>query len=125
MNTYYEDTLYPLQDRVLRKIDELQTPFYLTGGTVLSRCHFHHRYSDDLDFFVNNDAQFQKFAEDILEGLADFSVSVTLRSKTYYSLLIDSILKVDLVNDIPSHIGGFNSSPLFSKIDTVENIRHW
>jgi len=30
------------------------TPFYLTGGTALSRGYFNHRYSDDLDLFVNN-----------------------------------------------------------------------
>jgi predicted nucleotidyltransferase component of viral defense system len=27
--------------------------FYLTGGTALSRAYLNHRYSDDLDFFVN------------------------------------------------------------------------
>ena len=50
MNSYYKDTLYPLQDKVLKLIDSLQTPFYLTGGTALSRCYFNHRYSYDLDF---------------------------------------------------------------------------
>jgi predicted nucleotidyltransferase component of viral defense system len=28
------------------------TPFFLTGGTALSRYYTHHRYSDGLDFFV-------------------------------------------------------------------------
>ncbi len=122
MNTYYANTLYPLQDKILKQIDALQTPFYLTGGTVLSRYNFHHRYSDDLDFFVNNDKQFQELAENILRALGDYAVTVTSRSETYYSFFIDKMLKVDLVNDIPTHIGGFITSPLFSKIDTVENI---
>lgn len=32
--------------------------FYLTGGTALSRFYLHHRYSDDLDLFVNRDKEF-------------------------------------------------------------------
>ena len=27
----------------------MSLPFYLTGGTALSRCYYHHRYSEDLD----------------------------------------------------------------------------
>lgn len=67
MNSYYTDTLYPLQDKVLKIIDALGTPFYLTGGTALSRCYLHHRYSDDLDFFVNNEPKFVKvdFVNDV------------------------------------------------------------
>ncbi|MEK6794959.1 MAG: nucleotidyl transferase AbiEii/AbiGii toxin family protein [Spirochaetota bacterium] len=45
----YENTLYPLQNKVCRLVEESGTPFYLTGGTALSRCYYHHRYSDDLD----------------------------------------------------------------------------
>jgi len=32
----------------------LPVEFYLTGGTTLSRVYLHHRYSDDLEFFVND-----------------------------------------------------------------------
>ncbi len=31
---------------------KLETPFYLTGGTALSRHYFNHRYSDDIVLFV-------------------------------------------------------------------------
>ena len=51
---YYLNKLYPLQDRVLRIIETQNQGFYLTGGTALSRFYLNHRYSDDLDFFVNN-----------------------------------------------------------------------
>ncbi|MDR0551108.1 MAG: nucleotidyl transferase AbiEii/AbiGii toxin family protein [Spirochaetaceae bacterium] len=30
------------------------TAFFLTGGTALSRAYYNHRYSDDLDFFLDN-----------------------------------------------------------------------
>lgn len=59
-NSYYNDTLYPLQDKVLKLIDDLDTPFYLTDGTALSRCYLNHRYSDDLDLFVNDKPHFFK-----------------------------------------------------------------
>lgn len=40
---------------VLRKLaehNELASLFYLAGGTALAEYYFHHRYSDDLDFFT-------------------------------------------------------------------------
>jgi len=37
--------LYPLQDGVLRIVQGLALPFYLTGGTALSRHYFAHRHS--------------------------------------------------------------------------------
>ncbi|MGI5097497.1 nucleotidyl transferase AbiEii/AbiGii toxin family protein [Treponema socranskii] len=48
---YYEENLYGLQNGVLNIVKNLDVPFYLTGGTALSRGYYHHRYSDDLDFF--------------------------------------------------------------------------
>ena len=50
---YYEESLYPLQNKILRAVNGLSSPFYLTGGTALSRGYFNHRYSDDLDFFAS------------------------------------------------------------------------
>lgn len=47
---YYEESLYRLQNGVLNTVKSLNTPFYLTGGTALSRGYYNHRYSDDLDF---------------------------------------------------------------------------
>lgn len=45
---HYNNVLYPLQDKVFPLFND--TPFYLTGGTALSRGYFNHRYSDDLDY---------------------------------------------------------------------------
>jgi len=42
---YYQNTLYPFQDKVLETIGKLPVGFYLTGGTALSRAYIHHRYS--------------------------------------------------------------------------------
>lgn len=53
---YYRESLYPCQNEVMKLVDGLGAPFYLTGGTALSRHYFNHRYSDDLHFFLNNDS---------------------------------------------------------------------
>ncbi len=121
-NTYYKDKLYPLQDKVLQIIGTLDTPFYLTGGTALSRCYFNHRYSDDLDFFVNKDANYQTHVAKIVDGLADLGITELRKFDTFTSFMVDGLLKVDLVNDIPSHIGDFNAFGIFSKVDNLQNI---
>ncbi|MBN1663686.1 MAG: nucleotidyl transferase AbiEii/AbiGii toxin family protein [Deltaproteobacteria bacterium] len=48
---FYQETLYPFQDGILNIVKKLSTPFYLTGGTALSRHYFNHRFSDDLSLF--------------------------------------------------------------------------
>ena len=60
---YYSKKLYSLQDGVMSIIKELNAPFFLTGGTALSRHYFNHRYSNDLDLFVISDPDFQDWNE--------------------------------------------------------------
>lgn len=123
MNSYYNDTLYPLQDKVLKLINGLQTPFYLTGGTALSRCYYNHRYSDDLDFFVNKDIDFVKSSEQILANLMkSFEVEVIIKSESYISIKVNKILKIDLVNDVQFRYGQLEEKKIFSKVDNVKNI---
>lgn len=44
--------IYREQDAILRALKKLRSfPFVLSGGTALSRFYFHHRFSEDLDFF--------------------------------------------------------------------------
>jgi len=119
---YYKDKLYPLQDKVLKIINALGTPFYLTGGTALSRCYFSHRYSDDLDFFVNKDANYQVCVAKIIDGLTNLGIAELRKFDTFSSFKVADLLKVDLVNDIPSHIGGFNTFDIYSKVDNLQNI---
>jgi len=53
---FYFDILYPMQDQALRVIRSVNTEFYLTGETAASRVYLQHRFSDDLDLFVNDDS---------------------------------------------------------------------
>jgi predicted nucleotidyltransferase component of viral defense system len=57
-STGYYKELYRIQDKVLKVIDEIGLNFYLSGGTALGRFFLSHRYSDDLDFLIHNDANF-------------------------------------------------------------------
>ena len=68
---YYEEKLYPLQNGVLNIVQNAKTPFFLTGGTALSRYYTHHRYSDDLDFFVNRDPEYAEHVDTILQRLIE------------------------------------------------------
>lgn len=123
MTTYYEKELYPLQDRVLKRLDSLKTPFYLTGGTALSRCHFNHRYSDGLDLFVNNHPEFVAKSEEIITGLREsFDTQIVTKTETYCLIQIDGKLKIDLVNDVPAHIGSLDKCSIYSKVDNTLNI---
>lgn len=122
MSSYYDDTLYPLQDKVLKLAALTKSQFYLTGGTALSRGYLHHRYSDDLDLFVNRKKkeEFTTEAEEIfgaIEGL-----KVVTKSEFYYSGMVDEILKIDLINDTGPHYDGLEEKELFLRVDNMDNI---
>ncbi len=122
----YENILYPLQDKVLSIIDSLGTSFYLTGGTALSRFHFKHRYSDDLDFFVNNDPEFQNYVKQVIKAIAVQGIKhvIEKRDESFCRLTIEDTLKVDFVNDVPAYYGAveLRMSGPYSKIDNPMNI---
>ncbi|MBN1938267.1 MAG: nucleotidyl transferase AbiEii/AbiGii toxin family protein [Candidatus Aminicenantes bacterium] len=122
----YENTIYPLQDKVLSALEGAGTPFYLTGGTALSRCYFHHRYSDDLDFFVNDDDRFGHGMVTILSALtrAALSAEVLIDEIRFKRLMIERTLKIEFVNDVPFYLGTTQSIPgfPFSKVDNLLNI---
>lgn len=50
-------TLDPLQEKIFHLFisSPLSRAFYFTGGTALSAFYFHHRVSEDLDFFAQED----------------------------------------------------------------------
>lgn len=68
---FYFDRLYPLQDEVLTILRRLETGFYLTGGTAASRGYLQHRFSDDLDLFVNGDRSVRLWADRFVAALTE------------------------------------------------------
>lgn len=125
---YYFDKLYPLQDRVLKIINNLDTGFYLTGGTASSRGYLHHRFSDDLDLFVNDDNRFSLWSDRVvhaLSGLNDWKLDVLQRDDRFVRLSLSSkdvLLKIELINDVPSHIGDIRRDAALGMLDSPENI---
>lgn len=119
---YYNNILYPLQDRVFPLFND--TPFYLTGGTALSRGYYHHRFSDDLDYFVNYHSDFQRTSEIQIEKLvkAFKNTEVDYKGEYFYRVFIEEKLKIEMVNDVPSHIGKLVNHPILGIIDSKENI---
>ncbi len=121
---YYDNILYPLQDRAINTFKD--SPFYLTGGTALSRFYYHHRYSDDLDFFVNYLAEFQRLSQvqiDRLSKVFEGEVELDVRGEHFFRLFVGrEKLKIELINDVPSHVGDFVDHPVMGRLDSRENI---
>ncbi len=128
-DSYYEETLYPLQNGVLNTLAACETPFYLTGGTALHRHYFGYRYSDDLDLFVNQEPGFDRFVDRMIRALREGGYALDrdgfVRSEQYVRLLVserEALLKIDLVNDVAPRFGAPVRGGIFPRIDSLRNI---
>jgi len=133
-DAYYINSLYPFQDGILKLVNAAKTPFYLTGGTALGRFYFNHRYSDDLDFFVNQNDEFGIWVERLLQILdgdspkRDFEIDRQRikRVENYAQVFLrrhDELpLKVEFVNDVAPHFGTFEHYEIGGRVDSLQNI---
>lgn len=125
---FYFDHLYPLQDRILQSINREDEGFYLTGGTAASRGYLDHRFSDDLDLFVNDDSRFLLLAErviQILSGSLSWNTDVLLREERFVRCAVtfeQVSLKIEMINDVPAHVGSIVAHPVLGRLDSAENI---
>ncbi len=124
---YYTNNLYPFQDSVLKLIMEVDDTFYLTGGTALGRHYLKHRYSDDLDLFVNRENNFKQLANKIILQLQNHysEVEIALLSEDFARIFIHNekySLKIEFVNDILFHAGEIQFADFFHRIDSWKNI---
>ena len=119
--------LYLLQDKFLSWFHTLEFPFYLTGGTALGRFYLNHRFSEDLDFFVNSDPEYARYVADIKNKITSkFSVNIdqSLFAEDYTRFFIrgnDLSLKVELINDV-TYYAGKPETCRYGKIDNPLNI---
>ena len=129
MNSFGKDyrKLYLLQDKFLAWWPTFDLPFYLTDGTALGRYYLNHRYSEDLDFFVNADKHYldyiSKFKNKIGSHFA-IDLQQTLFSDDYTRLFLTEegvILKIELVNDV-DYYPGVPAECGFGLIDKPLNI---
>lgn len=125
---YYINKLYPLQDKVLELISNVDHTFYLTGGTALGRHYLGHRYSDDLDFFVNKEKNFKALSNAIISRLQTNypGLEMALLGDDFARIFIPHddghSLKIEMINDVPVHIGEIQVAGFFHRIDSWENI---
>jgi hypothetical protein len=125
---FYFETLYPFQDRVLQALSELETGFYLSGGTAASRGYLNHRFSDDLDLFVDDDERFGLWAARVIQELAQrrqWRSEVSLQEDRFVRLMLfegETLLKIELINDVPARVGQVRRHPVLGRIDSPENI---
>jgi hypothetical protein len=130
MNTSeeYYSKLYLLQNEVLKHLESIQSTFYLTGGTALSRVYLNHRYSDDLDLFLNFSPYFEKEISLIKEQLTSvygdyFKIQIDQDYFKRFFVIKDNIeLKLEFINDVPYRVGELQSDIIYYKIDSWQNI---
>lgn len=131
---YYKD-LYVIQDAVFEIVEN--SDFYLTGGTALSRFYLNHRYSDDLDFFVNQKDDFLAAVREIIAKfksvfkletrvMTEDFVQVFIHNDDFYKKYQEQFqakLKIDFVNEreVP-HFGALKRFDRFSRVDNLRNI---
>jgi hypothetical protein len=127
-SSFYFTILYPFQDDVLRLVKEAKTGIHLTGGTALSRGYLNHRFSDDLDLFVNFDAHFGEWSNRVVDTfwrLGDWKTDVILREEYFVRAVLtrgEVTLKVEMVNDVGSRVGDVRDHPILGRLDSAENI---
>ncbi len=105
LSKYYQK-IYQAQDKILKTLFQKNYShnFYLTGGTALNRFYYQVRYSDDLDFFSNENQLFRediRLVMELLEG-AGFPFLKEIESRDFVRLILfpeDVKLKIDFVND--------------------------
>jgi predicted nucleotidyltransferase component of viral defense system len=107
------------------------TDFFLTGGTALSRAYYNHRYSDDLDFFVNQSQTYDEQLDKVLAMLREAGYVWSMekeftRAENFTTLKIrketDILLKLDFVNDLVPHYGEIIKTSLFYRTDSIRNM---
>jgi len=128
---YYEENLYPLQDGVMNILSQSGTDFFLTGGTALSRAYYKHRYSDDLDFFINQSQTYNEQLDVVLallreNGFAWNTEEDFVRAKNFTTIKVakesEVLLKLDFVNDLVPHYGEITKTGLFYRTDSIRNM---
>jgi len=128
---YYEENLYPLQDGVMSILQQSGTDFFLTGGTALSRVYYNHRYSDDLDFFINQSKTYDDQLDKVLALLHENGYTWDIhneytRAENFTTLKVkkdsDTLLKLDFVNDLVPHYGEIIETKLFYRTDSIRNM---
>lgn len=118
--------LYSLQDSIFSIMAKADTNFYLTGGTCLHRFYYQQRYSDDLDFFTNENNLFREDCRILLDEFAkaDLAYETIVDSRDFVRIIVERKYKckIDFVNDRVYRYGRNRLTEEGIVIDNIENI---
>ena len=123
--------LYRLQNRVIAQMNTVAQEFCLSGGTAISRGYYGHRYSEDLDFFVNNSPHFICWRNQCLKALNQVASEENWHLETvhlgdrfgrYFVHCGTVSLKLEFIDDVPARVGTPWCHPTLGLLDTKENI---
>lgn len=123
-----QSRLTPLQWQVLNQFfsSPVSAPFFLTGGTALAGFYFGHRTSVDLDLFTLQSLDHTALKSHLntiagqLKGVYTPQTEAATILTGFLKTDTES-LKIDLVQDIPVHVGEFQVHQAI-RIDALENI---
>ena len=128
MNKSYFEDLYTFQDRALKVISAVETDFYLTGGSAASRGYLNHRFSNDLELFVNDDNHFDLWVGRIIQALTKlpaWKCVINQKEERFARLTLaqaNLALKIEMVNDVPARVGQVSIHPVLGRLDSAGNI---
>ena len=78
---------------------------------------------------MNDNPDFNLYVDRAINQLSsspDFELQVGTRAERYAQLIVDQdenpFLKLEFVNDVPSHIGAISDHPALGRLDSIENI---
>lgn len=132
---FYQTILYPLQDHILGLTATFED-LYLTGGTALARFYLQHRFSDDLDLFIqvrsDDDLDTHRrrkradaYAQDLVSLLSkDFTICDELYdfySSRFFILTDTYRFKVDIVRE-HLHYGELTHTPQGWLLNNIEDM---
>jgi hypothetical protein len=103
---------------IISKVPFLRDNFYLTGGTALSQFYLRHRYSEDLDFFTNQQGIVRNAVREFESVLIDKGIQFRIiRSfDTFAECLAefqDEVVKMDFAYDSPYRLQEIVYQPEF------------
>ncbi len=109
--TFMKTSSYPFQDEIF---DLIQTDqFYLSGETCLSRFYYHHRYSEDLDFFYDGftrpKEEFGIISREIMNRISEnFKTEIAIEGEYFKRGFVyknDVVLKIEFIFENYKNIG--------------------
>jgi hypothetical protein len=78
------EILTSTQNNFLREFFGRTQEFYLTGGTALSAFYLQHRYSEDLDFFTNDEIAFGRADDVVMDACGKLGINFSAIRLTSY-----------------------------------------